>query len=160
MIKTEFDGSAVTARLDAMPVRVREELRVGIARLAAKLNSNVRKGKLSGQVLNVRTNRLRNSIGDIVEVNTNIVAGIVSTPVVYAPPHEYGFQGTVNIKAHLREIKQAFGRPITARAVQVNAHTRDVKLPERSFLRSALREMEAAGVPREEIDAALKRAIA
>lgn len=160
MIKTEFDGASVVAKLDAMPGRVRDELYVGITRLAVRLGRNVQKDKLSGQVLNVRSGRLRRTIGHVVEVNTNIVAGIVSTPVVYAPPHEYGFEGTVNVKAHLREIKQAFGRPITTRAVQVSAHTRDVKLPERSFLRSALREMEAAGVPREEIDAALKRAIA
>jgi phage gpG-like protein len=160
VIKTEFDGASVVARLDAMPGRVRDELYVGITRLAIRLGRNVQKDKLSGQVLNVRSGRLRRSIGHVVEVNTNIVAGIVSTPVVYAPPHEYGFQGTVNIKAHLREIKQAFGRPITARAVQVNAHSREVKLPERSFLRTALREMEAAGLPRDEIDAALKRAIA
>lgn len=159
MIETTYDGTAVTARLDAMPSRVRDELVTGIGRIAIRLQRNVMKDKLSGQVLNVRTGRLRRSIGHVVEVSTNIVAGVVSTPVKYAPPHEYGFKGTVDVRAHLRQIKQAFGRAIAPKTIEVSAHQMRMNLPERSFLRSALRELEATGVPMEEINAALGRAI-
>ena len=55
---------------------------------------------------------------------------------------EYGFSGTVQVKAHMREIKQAFGRPLKEpKFVQVRAHSANVNFPERSFLRTALRDL-------------------
>jgi hypothetical protein len=41
----------------------------------------------------------------------------------------------------LRQIKEAYGRPIAAKAVSVRGYSRRVDLPERSFLRSALDDM-------------------
>lgn len=159
MIDVEFDGSKAVAKLDALPERVRQEVGVGMGRLVAALAMKVQKEKLNGQVLKVRTGRLKSSIGtDVSETDTQI-QGVVSTPVEYAPIHEYGFKGSVDVKAHLREIKKAFGRPIPPKEIEVRAHARMMNLPERSFLRSALREFVDAGVPMEEIDAALKRAV-
>lgn len=159
MIDIEFDGSKAVAKLDALPERTRQEVGIGMGRLVVKLQRKVMQEKLAGQVLKVRTGRLRRSIGTDVSQANNQVEGVVSTPVEYAPPHEYGFKGSVDVKAHLREIKQAFGRPIPPKQVEVKAHTVMMNLPERSFLRSALREFVDAGVPKEELDAALKRAV-
>jgi hypothetical protein len=61
--------------------------------------------------------------------------------VSYARQHEYGFAGAVSVKAHLRMVKKAFGRSITPTQVHVRAHARNVVYPERSFLRSALKDM-------------------
>ncbi|MGN7055446.1 HK97 gp10 family phage protein, partial [Neisseria sp. P0003.S004] len=70
------------------------------------------------------------------------VVGEVNTNVRYGVAHEYGFAGTVNDKASMRQIRQVFGRPLKSpRYVQNRAHSRNVKLPERSFLRSALSHM-------------------
>lgn len=94
------------------------------------------------RVLRVRTDNLRRSIHQRVNVSGNVVSGEVNTNVRYGIAHEYGFAGSVNVKASLRQVRQAFGRPLKPpRYVHVRAHTRDVKLPERSFLRSALRDL-------------------
>lgn len=161
MIKAELHGDAeVVAKLNSYAPRIREELRVGIGRLALKLARKVQREKLSGQVLKVRTGRLRRSVNDIVVDEGEKVSGIVSTPVKYAPPHEYGFSGTVTVKEHLRTIKQAFGRAITPRQITVSEHKAKMNLPERSFLRSALAEMQADGEIQREIDADMARALA
>lgn len=160
MIDAYVVGDAeIVRKLDAMPARLREELKKGVGRLALKLARNVQKDKLSGQALKVLTGRLRRSIRDLVEDNGETVSGVVSTPVKYAPPNEYGFSGTVDVREHLREIKQAFGRSITPKQITVKAHPMKMNLPERSFLRSALRELEASGAIREEIDADIQRAL-
>lgn len=159
MIRTELvNGDVVVVRLDRLPDRLREELRVGIGRAALQLARKVQKEKLSGQVLKVRTGRLRRSISDAVNESGWVVSGIVSSAVKYAPVHEYGFHGTVTVKEHLRQIKQAFGRPIEPKQIVVHSYSRQMNLPERSFLRSALREFEAAGIPMEEVNAAIARA--
>lgn len=160
MIGLELIGDAeVVRKLASIPPRMREELKAGIGRLALKLQRNVVRDKLSGQVLKVRTGRLRRSITNTVIDEGSSVSGIVSTPVVYAPIHEYGFHGTQSVRESLRTIKQAFGRSIAPKQITVRAHDRRVNLPERSFLRSALRDLEASGTIREEIDADIKRAL-
>ena len=158
MIHGYLVGDAeVTARLDALPTKLRDEMRDGIGRCALRLQ-RLAKQKLNGEVLNVKTGRLRNSIKDVVMDEGEKVVGIVSTLVKYAPVHEYGFKGTVTVRESLRTIKQAFGRPIAARQISVKAHTRKMNMPERSFLRSALADLEASGIIRDEMDAAIKRA--
>lgn len=104
------------------------------------IQQDVQANKLSGQVLNRRTGRLRNSINQRVDSDASSVSAVVGTGVVYARPHEYGFQGTVNVPAHTRTQTMAFGKSIAARMVQVRAHPMRMNLPERSFLRSSLRE--------------------
>lgn len=94
--------------------------------------------KLSGQVLNRRTGRLRNSINSRVSEDASSVSAQVGTGVVYARPHEYGFQGTVSVPAHQRMQTMAFGRSIAARMVEVRSHPMRMNLPEKSFLRSSL----------------------
>lgn len=150
----------VVQRLDTLDARLKGELRSGIGRLALKLQREVVQAKLSGQVLNVRTGTLRRSIDQaVIDGGTNI-SGIVSTNVKYGRFWEYGFKGVETIRAHIRRIKQAFGRPIAERDVMVKPHSRTMNLPERSFLRSALRELEQSGAVRAEIDAAIGRATA
>jgi hypothetical protein len=78
-------------------------------------------------------------------------------PVKYGRAHEYGFQGTVSVKEHLRTIKQAFGKTLASpKTISVRGHSANVNLPERSFLRSALRELADAGVIRAEYESAIK----
>ncbi len=90
-------------------------------------------GETSGQTL-VDTGRLMNSItsessGDEIRVGTN---------VAYAAAHHFGVdkQITQRVRAHVRRITQAFGKPIKLTEVQVAAHERQrhLKLPARPFL--------------------------
>lgn len=159
MISGSVTGDAeVVTYLDRVASRLGPETRIGITRLTLHLQRKVKRDKLSGQVLNVRTGRLRRSVGQDVHDEGDKIVGTVSTPVEYAPPNEYGFTGTQSVRTHLRTITQAFGRPIPATEVEVSAHSRAVNLPERSFLRSSLREMAAAGEITDEMEAVVKRA--
>lgn len=122
------------------------QLRTGmsglITRLTMQLLIAVKGSKLSGQVLNVRTGKLRRSINQrVTGVDTPTVTGTVGTNTVYARPHEYGFKGKVPVREHLRMQKMAFGRSIEPVQVTVKSHPRNMNLPERSFLRSALQDM-------------------
>ena len=161
MITTYISGDAELVRkFESIPARLRDELTVGIGRAALKLQREVVQNKLSGQVLSVRTGTLRRSIDQVVTSEGNSVVGIVSTNVKYGRVHEYGFKGTVSVRESLRQIKEAFGKSITPKTVTVRAHSRKVNLPERSFLRSALRDLAGAGVLQGEINAAVARALA
>lgn len=160
MIKGYVTGDAEVVRhFDQGGPRLRDELKHGIGRLVLILQRKVKVEKLSGQVLNVRTGRLRRSIAQDVSAQGDKVTGVVSTAVDYARPHEYSFKGPVTIRAHMRTVKQAFGKPISPRDVQVKAHTANINLPERSFLRSALRELEGSGRIRVELEEAALRAL-
>ena len=82
-------------------------MRDGIGRAVLRVQRRV-KEKLSGEVLNVRTGRLRRSIVERVESSGSVVTGIVGTNVEYAAPHEYGFIGVVTVKESLRVSKLTF----------------------------------------------------
>lgn len=124
--------------LDAAMVRV-------ITRLSIEVQSAVKTEKLSGQALSVRTGTLRRSINRVVVQQGNSVYAQVGTNVVYAAAHEYGFQGVVNVREYARRSDGA----------KVRAHTRQMNTPERSFLRSTLRER-ASQIRAEVKDAALR----
>jgi phage gpG-like protein len=143
---TVVGGTELIARLQAMPGGVRDGLARALKRLQLDFIREVVSGKLSGQVLRRRTGSLASSInpgGGVTrfeETDTSLTA-FIGTNIKYAHVHEYGFQGTVTVRAHLRRITQVFGRPVTA-TQNVGSYTRRMNLPERSFLRSTLREME------------------
>lgn len=99
-------------------------------------------------------------------------------PVKYGAMHEFGFSGTVSVKQHLRQIREEgrfklfktsasaqFGvyrkvrGELTGQVATVRAHTRKMKIPERSFLRSALEDLQQRGVPLAEIEKALAEAL-
>lgn len=139
MIKGFVIGDAQTvAKLQSLFPKQRAALRRVIQKLSFDLSAKVKSQKLSGQVLRVRTGTLRRSVHARLEDNALSIYGIVGTNKEYAAVHEYG--GTFTISQHLRLVKQAFGRqlrfPVWASVKQYSA-----TYPERSFLRSALREM-------------------
>lgn len=140
MLKMEFIGGGILAAVfKAYAADVQDAVVKSVGRSALRLQREVKQNRLSGRVLRVRTGNLRRSVHQRVNVSGNVVSGEVDTNVRYGIAHEYGFAGSVNVKASLRQVRQAFGKPLKPpRYVRVRAHTRDVKLPERSFLRSAL----------------------
>lgn len=59
----------------------------------------------------------------------------VGSPLAYAAVHQDGFDGAVQISAHNRLIKQAFGRALKSPVWQsVKAHTRQMSVPQREYL--------------------------
>jgi phage gpG-like protein len=131
------------------------DLKREVRKVATDVSATVKDRKLSGQVLRVQTGRLRRSVNYRTTETETGVEALVGTNVSYGRTHEFGFSGEVGVKAHLRRVRQAFGRKLKkVKQVSVRAHSRTVNLPERSFLRSSLREM------RTEIDSRIARVVA
>ena len=85
--------------------------------------------------------------------------GTVGTNVSYAAAHEYGFKGAQTVKSYMRTAKTVFGRQLRSPVTfAVRGHARQVNIPERSFLRSALADM--SGEIPAGINAAIQRATA
>lgn len=154
MINGEIKGAKeLEQRLNAVVPSVRHALTKAVEASSIKLQIRVIK-KLNGVVLKNRTGRLMRSINfRVTGQGTQDVAGFVGTNVEYARVHEYGFKGAVTVKEHLRVQKMAWGKAMkNPRPVTVKSHSMKMNMPERSFLRSALAEMEP------EINAAIEKA--
>jgi len=130
---------AVAAQLQAMSSAVQRALIDAVAQSAIAVQTRVQQ-KLAGEVLNERTGRLHDSIAVISDGGG--LTATIGTDVVYAGVHEFGFTGSETVREHLRRQSIAFGKPIAPVEVLVRAHSRRVDFPERSFLRSALAELE------------------
>jgi hypothetical protein len=144
-------------RLRALPDAINSGLVRGLTQLGIELQRHVQEDKLSGQVLRSRTGSLRSSLSLEVDQSGGAVTASVFTDSQHARVQEYGFAGTVSVRASLRRIREAFGRPITEKTIAVRAYDRRMNLPERSFLRSALEDM--APAIRDEVEAALAEAV-
>lgn len=155
MIRVTLVGTdRVVARLKAMPERVRAALVLAMRRQLLNLQGHVVRSKLSGQVLRRVTGNLASSINvEFRDAGTEI-SGSVGTKVWYGAVHEYG--GTFNVKGHMRRVTQVFGRPVTPTEAFVRAHS--VRYPERSFLRSSLRDL--SSVIRADMERSVRTAMA
>jgi hypothetical protein len=144
-------------RLRALPEAVNSRLLAAITRLGIELQADVQQDKLSGQVLRSRTGSLRSSIDFRVDQSGSTFTASVFTDRRYAGAQEYGFVGLVSVRASLRRIREAFGRPIAEKTISIRAYDRRMDLPERSFLRSALEDM--TPIIRDGVEAALADAV-
>lgn len=150
-----FGDKEVSRRFRTLPEGVRSSVTDSITLLTARLKRKVGQEKLRGQVLKVRSGRLWRSVRGEVITDGNVVSGVVSTNVKYGRAHEYGGLQTETVREHLRKVKIAFGKRLKSPVFStVRAHSRAVNFPERSFLRSALAEMQG------EIVADLEKAVA
>jgi hypothetical protein len=132
----------VTANFNILANTSRARLKRALQFLGIGLAAHIQKTKLSGQRLHQRSGRLISSIHEeTVEDDSGIITH-VGTNVRYARPHEYGMHDSVTVKAHLREIKEAFGRPIAPVTVHVRAHPMKMNIGEKRFMRDSLEEFQ------------------
>lgn len=143
MIEISVTGQdRVVAMLKGLPYRVFGEVKGEVSRITLALLRLVKEDKLSGGVLHNRTGTLRRKVNSRVIANAQSITGTVGVKLAYAAAHEFGVDKEVQVKEHLVQIKQAFGKPLASPVLFIMPpHSRHMKLPERSFLRSALREM-------------------
>ena len=174
----------VVAFVGSRGPEVSKVLRLQVRNLAVMLSSYVKTNKLTGEVLKVQTGRLRRSITSKVLEQGSLVSGLVGTNVEYARAHEFGVDKfkVVTVRDYIRKcasrnsygikrggaIKDGSGKTtghalkhyLSAEGIahvhsfQRNQHT---KLPERSFLRTALAEL-APGI-REDLANAIRKAL-
>jgi phage gpG-like protein len=147
----------VLAWLRAAPDAVASGLAGAITNLAIDLQRKIQEDELTGQVLAVRTGSLKSSIDLQIDQDSKGISATVSSDSEYAHVHEYGFAGTVDVRASLRRIIAAFGHPISEKTINVRAYRHRMDLPERSFMRQALEDMDPA--IRDEVEAALREAL-
>ena len=143
---------------DEMNNRVRFEIRRTVNALTLRLQRIVQEDMLSTNDLKFRLS-LRGSVSSKVDEDKDSIEGTVGAGgalVPYAPAHEFGLNGALGVKAHLRTIKQAF-RPISPVQVNIN-HSRNVRFRELRFMRDSL-DIVVKIVPKN-IDAAIERGIA
>lgn len=142
MIRVFIIGAdGLIKRLDEIEPKVSGLVREAVRRETIDLAAYIKSEKLSGQVLRASGGLLKRSINTEFEENTSSIIGSAGTIVRYAAIHEYG--GV--IRAHVIKARNA-----QALAFQMGGQTilrRQVnhpgsKMPERSFLRSSLRESE------------------
>ena len=145
MIEIRIVGEEKTElALKSFGLGVKDRLRTAITGRAIFLTRYVKERKLSGQVLKNRSGTLRRKINYRISETPTGVSASVGGQLSYLPPHEYGFDGIVSVKAHLRTVTMAFGRPIAPVTAAVREHPMHMRIPERSFLRSSLRENAAS----------------
>lgn len=153
-IRVETRGvEQVLAKADGLGPRLATALRETVTAETFALQRHVVQGKLSGQVLRARSGTLRRSITARVEEQDGRVAGIVGTNLVYGRIHEFG--GVVHVPPLVPVRAKALHWVSPAGDVfakRTKAH--DVRIPERSYLRSALEDR------RPSILAAIRAAIA
>lgn len=157
----DIQAEQLMARLHGTQDRLTESLRSAVLRLAITVQNSVKVDKLTGQVLHVRSGELRRSINQQLTQDAKGITASVGTNVVYARVHEYGYTGTVDVRAHARKLREAstvvLQKPANGRAfgiyqkrrgeltggvANVRAHALKMNLPARSFLRSALKDHE------------------
>lgn len=154
MITVTVTDAAVRAKLGSMSSRVHSSILREVTRLTLRLERHIKQDKLLGQVLNRKTGALGRSIHSAVTDEPARITGRAysSGDVKYAAIHEYGGR----TKAHLIQATRAkalmmsdhYGELAFFKSV---SHPGSV-MPERSFMRSALRDMQ------DDIIAGLKRA--
>ncbi len=171
MIGLKIIGAeSVIARFEGAPARLRMALIDTTLRLAYQAQRQVMDTKLSGQVLHVRSGRLRRSINVQSLTEGARVGASTGTNVVYGRFWELGFDGTENVSAHTRQLGSRNVYDVTRlpsgrlRRVQagsgvafVRAHPRRVNVSPRPFLSVVLEEMRAQA--RQDMTAAARGAI-
>lgn len=151
MLELSFNESdqRVRAWLQSMPPKLTAALYQEMQRQMIGLRNYIVANKLSGQVLDTKHGTLRRAQIPTVEQQGNIIVGIEATDPTaskYGFLHEYG--GTFTVREHLRNTSHG------TRTVREHSIT----FPERSYMRSSLREM--TPTIREGLQAALNKAIA
>ena len=166
MITGKLTGDqTLLLKLRGMNIRIRDALRRAVTEAAVALTRYVKEEKLSGQVLHNRTGTLRRKINFSVHEDATSVTATVGVKLAYAAVHEYGFDGVVTVREHTRAIAsrnvrgsiRGKSRAIASGVAFVRSYERHMHLPERSYLRSSLREN--AGSIRDQLRAAVVQAV-
>lgn len=144
---------ALISRFNAVGPAVHQALVKKTTILAIMLQGYVVKNKLSGQVLNVRSGNLRRSIQQMVTdlgVGVGVFGKVYSSgDVKYAAIHEFG--GIIKHPGGTKfYIDKATGRAVFIKNLSEagawaypETRPHDIPMPERSFLRSSLKDKQA-----------------
>lgn len=122
----------------------------GMGRGTLLIVGHIQRTRLSGKGpfpvadhrLGIVTGRLRKAVrGTEAKISGDTVKTSIGTNVSYAAVHEFGFTGTVNVKAHEVNMKKLFGSRLkTPLRFSRLASQRKVHIPERRPFRTGIEE--------------------
>jgi hypothetical protein len=141
---------AVLAWLRVTPDVAATGLARAISKLGIDLQRKIQEDEFSGQILATNIDLQIDGSGDG-------ITATVSSASNYARTRGSFSVSTTDVRASLRRVKEAVRRPISEKRFNARPRRRRIELPERSFLRSALDEMDPA--IRDEVEAALHEAL-
>jgi phage gpG-like protein len=161
-------SEALLAAYRRAPQEFPQALKRGMTRALEVVAGRIQQNRLTGvgpfpppeHRLGERTTRLRRSVRAtpaivISEGQQSVVEGAIGSNVKYAAVHEFGFTGSVNVKAFVRKNPRgdilAKFNPISGRSTRttkkiasgvsnVRAHTRRMNIPERAPFRTGIGE--------------------
>lgn len=155
-----------------------EAIRKGLDRANLIAVSRIKRSRFTGvgpfdvslQKLGHRSRRLIRSLDAsravVHDADTLRVGTGIGSNVKYYGPHEFGFEGSVQVPAHTREMPEtarvsSSGRRyrVAAHTQSVKAHSRRMKIPARRPLRAGLGETENMEAYKAELFTALKEAL-
>jgi phage gpG-like protein len=154
-VKITTDAAKVVAKLDAFPRKMALEIAAAMDKENQLTVGHIVATKLTSagpQFLNRRTGRLGGSARASEAVVTgNNVSSAIGTNVRYGAVHEFGFRGTVAVKAHRRKdpAGDRYKRSGTRRSIRmksasgvafVRAHSRHVNFPARKMFETGVGE--------------------
>ncbi len=112
----------------------------GMLRALIYLQSYIRERKLHGDPLKSHHGAAGLS-GNVAytepQLQGDSIIGTEGTNKIYGPVHEFG--GTFTIREHIRRVSQVFGRQLSE-PIEVLVRQHKATYPERSYLRSSLKE--------------------
>jgi phage gpG-like protein len=143
----------VVGKLLLAPKAVRDAVFRAVETSAAKVTARA-KAKLSDDVLHVQTGRLRRSIHYVIGGSETAPTATIGTNVEYAAIHEFGGRTGPHVIEAVNARVLAFPGRDGRMHFAPRVNHPGSRMPERSFLRSAL-AVEAAGI-RERIEQSVK----
>ena len=160
----------VTAALSRLPAQIQQRLTAALDKQTQLAIGHITRRYMrrrGPETLGVVTSRLRNSLwATPARMEGNEVVASIGTNVSYAAVHEFGFSGTVNVRAHTRRAGRVKGKKLVkevsefngkatgrtrkasrkggSKTVNVRAHTRKVNIPARAPIRKGLEDRSGA----------------
>lgn len=142
MITIRVNGDReLMAKFNLFPKNLQVALYKKMVQLAIQLEAHVKRDKLDGQVLNVRSGDLSRSIAhEVTQSENSVIARVFSGGnVPYAAIHEYGGR-TAPHDIYPKDAEALFfrmgGHDVFAKVV----HHPGSQMPQRSYMRSALND--------------------
>jgi phage gpG-like protein len=146
----------IIARFDTMYENLRYRLHVALEEIGIEFIDWMRFNKLRGNPLHTRSGRLAENFHSDVTDIANFINLAVCTHVPYASIHEYG--GEISIPETTPTKSRALHWVSGGDVFAMRARAHIVHMPERSFMRSTLAEMESRIVER--LDQAIAEVLA
>ena len=157
MITARLVGDdAALAWLRTTPDLAASGLARAITALGIELQRKIQEYQLTNQTPVARSGSLKLGTSLQIDQSDDRIAATVSSDSEYSDAHKSGFAGAVDVPGNLRRLTRAF-RPIPRKVINMRSHRRRIDVPERSFLHSALEDMDTA--IRDEVEAALREAL-